>query len=166
MMQVATIRAWQLTQLEDNLKAVAWLVRSHTPEALTTYRDAGEGWTVLEVLCHLRDFEAVFLERARLAVEQEKPPLPFPDPDELARARRYNEQALDTVLAAWQEGRARLLAYLRARSEADWERLAQHPTRGEMSLFDQLFLIPKHDSLHLEQMTRILYEQRRSADSG
>ena len=165
-MQVATIRAWQMKQMEDNLKSVKWLVRSQMPEALRTFRDGGEGWTVLEVLCHLRDFEEVFQERARLAVEQEVPALPFPDPDELARERHYNEQSLDVVLAAWQGRRDQLLAYLRARSEADWERLAQHPTRGEMSLFDQLFLIPQHDSLHLEQMTRILYEKRRSAGAG
>lgn len=159
-MLVATIREWQYKQMEDNIKSATWLVRSSDPRALTAFRDGGSGWTVLEVLCHLRDFDEVFFERARLTVEEENPPLPFPDPDALARERRYSEQTEAAALGQWQERRASLLAYLRARSDAAWERPAQHPTRGEMSLFDQLFLIPQHDSLHLEQMTRILYERK------
>ncbi|MDT8304319.1 MAG: DinB family protein [Anaerolineae bacterium] len=160
-MLVATIREWQYKQMEDNIKAVEWLVRSSEPQALMTFRDGGSGWTVLEVVCHLRDFEKVFHERARRTVEQDNPPLPFPDPDALAREGRYSEQGLEAALAAWQERRASLLAYLRSRDGADWERPAQHPTRGEMSLFDQLFLVPQHDSLHLEQMTRTLYEKKK-----
>lgn len=159
-MLVATIREWQYKQMEDNIKSVEWLVRSSDPQALRAFRDGGSGWTVLEVLCHLRDFEEVFFERARLTVEQDNPPLPFPDPDALARERRYGEEMPEGALAVWQGRRAGLLAYLRERSDAEWERPAQHPTRGEMALFDQLFLIPHHDSLHLEQMTRILYERK------
>lgn len=51
------------------------------------------------------------------------------------------------------------LAFLAARSESDWERRAQHPTRGPFTLHDQIFLTSLHDSLHIEQITRILKEK-------
>jgi len=158
----ATVLGWQFTQLTNNIKSVESLVRMTEPQALTTFRDTGTGWTALEVLCHLRDFEQVFIERARVAIEQENGALPFPNPDELARDRRYNEQPVDAVLAEWKTRRADLIAYMRARADSDWDRPAIHPTRGSLTLLEQLFLATLHDTTHLEQMTRVLNEKRLS----
>lgn len=158
----ANVLGWQFTQLENNIKTVESIIAMSDPQALTTYRDGGTGWTVLEVVCHLRDFEAVYGERMHLAVDQDNPLLPFPNPDDMARERRYGEQTVGDALAEWKARRAGLLAFLRARSESDWERPAQHPTRGTLTLHDQLTLETLHDTIHLEQMTRILNEKRLS----
>ncbi|MFN8452446.1 MAG: DinB family protein [Anaerolineae bacterium] len=157
-----TVLGWQFTQLSNNIKSVESIVRMTDPQALTTYRDTGIGWTALQVLCHLRDFEQVFTDRAHIAVEQENATLPFPSPDDLARDRHYNEQSVDAVLAEWKTRRADFIVYLRERSAADWERTALHPTRGILTLLEQLFLATLHDTTHLEQMTRILNEKRLS----
>jgi hypothetical protein len=159
-MQIETIRFWQLTQLELGIKSVEWIVRSAEQRALSEYRDSGEGWTVVEVIGHLRDFEQVYVQRAKLIVEQENPPLPFPDPDELVRSGRYNELSWRDLFDEWKQARATYLDYLRARVETDWERTAQHPTRGLFTLHDQLFLSTLHDSIHIEQISRILLEKR------
>lgn len=159
-MNLQNVRAWQLKQLEYGVKTVESLLSILNPADLNTYRDGGTGWTFTEVLGHLRDFEGVFLQRARLTVEQDNPPLPFPNPDELAIANAYNSQLPHDLLAAWKAERETLLAFFAERNEDDWERPAQHPTRGNLTLHDQLFLLPQHDSLHLEQMTRILAEKK------
>lgn len=159
-MDITNARGWQFTQLENNRKTIVSLVGAADAGALTTFRDGGTGWTVLEVLCHLRDFELVFLERARLTVEQDEPPLPFPNPDETAAANRYSEQNVSTVLDEWQANRATMTAYLRERAESDWQRVGVHPVRGRLTLFEQLLLCPTHDSIHLEQMARILHEKQ------
>lgn len=159
-MLLETIRTWQLDHMQDAIKAYSHLINAANPDDLNTYRDGGTGWTVVEVLCHLRDFEALFLHRARITVEQEKPDLPFPQPDDLAAEKHYNEQDAQTVLREWQALRTEFLDFLKARAALDWERLAQHPTRGDFSLHDQFFLIARHDMLHLEQAARILAEKQ------
>jgi uncharacterized damage-inducible protein DinB len=154
------IRNWQYQQIENNIKSYEALLSLLDRDALTTYRDGGTGWTALEIICHLRDFEQVFIERAQVAVEQEEGALPFPNPDALAAEGRYMEQSLDEVLAEWKRRRAALLEYYRARPDADWERVAIHPTRGRLTLLDLLCMTPMHDALHLEQLTRTLREKR------
>ncbi len=159
-MVIETVREWQFLMMGFTLKTVESILSAADPDALTTYRDSGDGWTAVEVLGHLRDFEDVIHRRARMTVEQDTPDLPFPNPDQLASDHDYNNQPWRALLAEWQTERAAHLAFLGARSEADWNRPAQHPRRGRITLLDQLFLTPEHDSLHLEQMTRILAEQR------
>lgn len=77
-MTLAQIRAWQFTQLENNIQSIERVIRMADPVAITTYRDGGTGWTALEILGHLNDFEAVFSERVHVTVEQENGALPFP----------------------------------------------------------------------------------------
>lgn len=162
-MKLEAIRGWQFQRLDLGIETVDSLLAVSDHAALRTYRDGGEGWTVVQVLGHLRDFEAVFLERAQLTVTADNPALPFPDPDELAHTNAYQQTPWQDHLAAWRTARKDFLAFLRARSEADWERVAQHPTRGALTLHDQLFLATLHDGIHLEQITRILKEKRDQA---
>ncbi|MEO1288580.1 MAG: DinB family protein, partial [Chloroflexota bacterium] len=63
-MLLDSIRGWHLSQMEKGISILKNVVDAVSHEALTTYRDGGVGWTTLEVLCHLRDFEEVFLIRA------------------------------------------------------------------------------------------------------
>jgi len=159
-MTLAQIRAWQFTQLENNIQSIERVIRMADPVAITTYRDGGSGWTALEVLGHLNDFEDIFIQRARVTVEQEQGALPFPKPDDLAQEHQYNTLSVDSIMESWKARRAEHLSYLKARPETDWERVAIHPVRGPLSLFDQLTIITLHDTLHLEQMTRTLIEKR------
>ena len=159
-MQLSTVRGWQFSELENNIQSIERIIRLSDPAALTTFRDSGAGWTALEALCHLRDFEVVFLQRAKVTVEQENPPLPFPSPDELAQERHYNQQNPDEVLAAWKTNRAIYLTYMRERADTDWERTAVHPKRGVLTLFEQLCLSASHDTVHMEQITRTLFEKK------
>jgi hypothetical protein len=156
MLPMETIRKYEFDQLDKSLKVVNYLISTASPTDLTTFRDGGTGWTVLEVLCHLRDFEAVFFERARLTIEQEYPDLPFPDPPLLAIERRYNEQDVRTVFGEWAATRADHLDYLAGLAEEDWERAGNHPTRGRFTLHDGLLLAAWHDMNHTEQMVKIL----------
>jgi uncharacterized damage-inducible protein DinB len=159
-MQPATVRGWQLDQLRKGLQTVRHILTNVSAEDATSYRDGGTGWTVLEVLCHLRDYEAVYAERARLMVEEDTPELPFPDPDTLAKERLYNEQALQPVYEEWVRQREAFLTMMEGLDEAAWVRSGNHPRRGPMSVQDQLALVVWHDMNHVEQMTRILVEKQ------
>lgn len=161
-MVLETVRRWQFTQMELNLRTVDALLFQTDSAVLSTYRDGGTGWTVVEVLGHLNDFEAVFHHRATLTVEQDNPELPFPDPDELADQNNYIGQPWQSLLDNWKQTRDAHLQFLKSCTPDEWERPAQHPTRGKFTLHDQLFFNNLHDSIHLEQMTRILSEKQLS----
>ena len=163
-MTISTLHTgWQYSSLTDMLGIVTHLVHITPDEDLIRFRDNGTGWTVTEVVGHLRDFEQVFIERADLTVRVDMADLPFPDPDKLATENAYNEQDVDEMLAEWAKLRGQLMEFYKARSVSEWSKVAMHPTRGQLTLYDQLMLHARHDVLHLEQMTRILGEKKTGA---
>jgi hypothetical protein len=159
-MNIENVRGWQLSHMENAMKSFEHLVYNANPDDLIKYRDNGEGWSVVAVLCHLRDWEEVFLHRAKITVEKENPDLPFPKPDDVAAEKHYFEQDPQTVLSEWKAHRANLMTYFKERRETEWERPAVHPVRGNFTLHDQLFIIAQHDMLHFEQALRTLAEKR------
>lgn len=160
----ATIRGWHLDQLRKNVAILHNILTRVSSHDATTFRDDGSGWTALEVMCHLRDLEAVIMQRATLTVEQDTPALPNFDADATALAGRYNEQHLETVYQEWVERRIVLLAFLAERDEMAWDRSGVHPKRGAMTLADQLAFTAWHDVNHIEQLVRILAEQKTTAE--
>jgi hypothetical protein len=48
-------------------------------------------WSTLEVFCHLADSEALFADRMKRVLAEERPMLPFADPDRYAAALAYQE---------------------------------------------------------------------------
>lgn len=160
MLPMTTLRAWQYIQMDNALASLVSLAQGYSTHALTHYRDNGTGWTVTEVLCHLRDFEYIFWKRVRLMVEEDHPHLPFPDPDALARENDYSAQDAYDVLNDLRAYRQDFIAYLKGLDDGAWQRAGIHPTRGDFTCQDQLFLTTHHDMMHLEQITRILAEQK------
>jgi uncharacterized damage-inducible protein DinB len=159
MQPASTIRKWQFEELGRTIGIVRFMLQGIPADDLRTYRDGGAGWTVLEVLCHLRDFDEVFVQRLRLTVEQEQAALPVPNPDQWAVERRYNEQDLHQVLDAWSQNRDSLLTDMNGLFENDWARKAVHPVRGLMTATDQLLLMTWHDWNHTEQIVKILWQR-------
>ncbi len=160
MQPMTTIRNWQIDQLKKAVSTLQYVIKCISQEDATTLRDGGSGWTVLEVMGHLRDFEAVFVERAHLTIDQDMPDLPFPDQEALAVERRYNEGDLQETYREWADNRLRFIAFLESVGEGGWERPANHPTRGPFTLNDQLLLTVWHDMNHIEQIAHIMVERK------
>lgn len=160
MLAMDTIRNWQYQVMEQGLQTLTSIVNNHPDDQLTTYKDGGDGWTVLQVMCHLRDFEDVFYGRIKGMVTDDNPALPFPDPDEQAAENAYHEDNIHAVLATLTKTRREFIEYMKSLGESDWEQTGIHPTRGTFTPHDQLFLNTLHDSIHLEQITRILAEKK------
>ncbi|MEL7235902.1 MAG: DinB family protein [Chloroflexota bacterium] len=154
-----TYRKWAIQQLQRNITIYSQVVLMIPADVATTARDGGDGWTITEVMGHLRDFEDIFMERARLTATEDMPPLRFPDPDALAQENNYNADKLADVYTAWAEKRRAFLAYLETLTDEQWSRPGAHPKRGPFTLNDQLLLAVWHDNLHLEQIVKILSEK-------
>lgn len=159
MQPMRMIRTWQIDQLRKAVSILGRLVETTPPAAAHDLRDGGDGWTVTEVMGHLRDFEVVFLERVRLILTQDMPDLPFPNPVELVSERHYNDDDLEESYQAWAAARREHLAMLENVADADWERPSNHPTRGRFTLTDHLLLTAWHDQNHIEQFAHILRQK-------
>ena len=60
------IRKRNLYIAHTTVQTLGHLIHIINPDNARTYRDGGEGWTVLEVLCHLRDGDEMFYRRAQM----------------------------------------------------------------------------------------------------
>jgi len=159
MQEMAVIRQWQFTIMRNNLTTYAGILERGDEQTFSTVCDGGDGWTVRQVLGHLRDFEGIFMERCRLMLTEDNPALPFPDPDDLAAENDYNTIPTAELFAAMRDKRLDYFQFLEGLQESDWEQIGVHPTRGNFTIHDQLFLSPLHDSIHLEQIAKILKEK-------
>jgi hypothetical protein len=160
--ETAYIRDKHIALLEKSLATLTHVLRYVTPEQATTYRDGEDGWTTLEILCHLRDFDAIFYERAQSIMRQDEPHFSSYDPDAMAHERDYNAQSLVDVYAQLAQSRAQMVAFFRGLDDEDWQRVGIHPTNGRMSLLRQLVQAAHHDCDHIEQITRVLLQRQES----
>ena len=122
-------------------------------------RRGGEGeeaWSVLEIVCHLRDAEERAMDRVRLMRDEPRPALPAYDQAALARERRYREQPLADALAAFVRLRAEHIALLEDLAPAAWDRTGLHEEHGEISIFQLTLHMAAHDAIHLAQIGRCL----------
>ncbi|MEM6284177.1 MAG: DinB family protein [Chloroflexota bacterium] len=154
-----TYRKWAMQQLQRNITIYSQVVLMTPPDVATTARDGDDGWTITEVMGHLRDFEDIFIERAQATATKDMPPLRFPDPDALTQEQNYNAQPLTDLYSQWMEKRHTLLDYFETLTDEQWSRAGAHPNRGPFTINDQLMLAVWHDSLHLEQIVKILTEK-------
>ena len=118
--------------------------------------DGPGGWSVLEVLGHMNEFEQAFFQRSRLIVETEMPKFAALDPDALAKSHHYNDQKLTEVLASYVNWRRQHLAYVQALSPEQWQRKGIHPASGEVTLVENVTNTTLHDVNHIEQIVKAL----------
>lgn len=156
MVDLNAIRKVHIVLMDKTAATLANILSKVDHETATTLRDGADGWTVTEVVCHLRDWDEIFLERAQRILHEDRPTLVPRDHEQMAIEGRYNEQDVHEALAQLRESRQRLIAFFEALSSEDWLREGIHPEIGPFSLTRAVMQIGHHDVNHLEQITRIL----------
>ena len=145
-------KRWEiLSKLQETPKAVATLVRGVSDEVLRR-KPTPEKWSVLEILCHLRDVEFLFAERYGKIANHDRPQLRMINQDELAAKLRYNEDDPAAVLREFHALRAETVALLSALAQHSWERIGLHPKRGEFSIAANAVMHVTHDANHLDRL--------------
>jgi hypothetical protein len=131
-----------------------------TEQQAQTARGGDEGWSIVEVLCHLRDAEQRTLERTIAIRDESDPFLAAYDQEAWARERAYSQGDLREALAGFVALRARLLEVLGALSKAEWERTGRHEEQGSIAISDLIVHIVAHDAVHAAQIARQLSQVR------
>ena len=153
-----------ISLMGKSVKLLQNVLHSVNQTDATTFRDPNDGakgWTVLEVVCHLRDFEEVVRFRIRMLSTEDAPRFPIWDHDALVTENAYNHQDLQEVLHTLLKSRKALQETFTALPAELWERTGVHPEYGDYSMTDVALQVGWHDVNHMEQITRILNERMR-----
>jgi DinB superfamily len=115
-----------------------------------------ENWSVVEVICHLRDAEEISLGRVKTVRDQDCPRIARYDQEVLARERNYREDDPHTALKAFAGFRKQHTAVLSALSVEEWERSGEFEAFGKMTISAHTIHKLYHDSVHCAQIARQL----------
>lgn len=145
-----------LDAFQSTSDTLRFLLREVTQEQAAAARGGDENWSVVEVMCHLRDAEERALERLRAMRDETNPFLPGYDQEAWARERDYAAQDLQDALAAFLRLREEHIKDLSALSGEDWERPGTHEEQGNITIFAHTLHMVAHDSQHAAQLARQL----------
>jgi len=145
-------KRWELlANLRETPKTLASLLQKVSDEVIRR-KPAPEKWSMLEIACHLRDVEQLFVERYAKMVNHDRPALRMMNQDELAVALKYNEDDPAAAIRDFRALRAETITLLSALASQSWHRIGLHPKRGEFTTADQVEIHVKHDANHLNQI--------------
>lgn len=139
-----------------------------TPETLTgllrgvsdaqarSAKGGDENWSVIEVICHLRDAEEIGLGRMQAMRDEDDPSIPGWDQNALAMERKYAEADLAPALTDFTRFRAEYVAALKALTPEQWERPGHNIAIGDITIVAQAIHRTYHDAIHCAQIARQL----------
>ena len=110
------------------------------------------GWGVVEILPHLRDWEEIYLERARRIVEEEHPHLLGYDDALWSIERDYRGQDPASTFESFRAMRAEMVAFLKSLPPEAWARTGEHSYYGDITLQWMGDHVSEHDREHLQQV--------------
>jgi uncharacterized damage-inducible protein DinB len=132
------------------------LLADLSTEQARTLTDGADGWSVLEIMCHLMDLEDIYLMRVRRALAEVKPEYEPVDNDELARLHDYVNQDLFDMFERYVARRLEHLALLTSLREDEWLRRGVHPQSGVMTVLEMAINTALHDIDHIGQIIQAL----------
>lgn len=115
-----------------------------------------EEWSVVEVLCHLRDAESHALARNRLMRDEDHPKIEGYDQEQLAKDADYASQDLRQALSAFLDYREQNVVLLEGLSPEQWARPGLHSDVGEITIQNHMIHMVAHDAVHAAQIARQL----------
>jgi hypothetical protein len=125
-----------------------------TQEQAEAARGGDENWSVVEIICHLRDAEERALERVRSMRDESDPFLAAYNQEQWAKDRNYAKADLSEALEGFLRLRATHMAELEALDPHDWERTGRHEEQGQITISQYILHHVSHDAVHLAQIAR------------
>ena len=109
------------------------------------------GWGVVEIIPHLRDWEEIYLDRARKIIAETRPHLPGFDDTLWAIERDYRGQDPKATFEAFRALRLKTVELLTSLPPEAWLRTGEHGYYGEITLAWMADHMCGHDQEHLQQ---------------
>lgn len=150
------VRERQIGAMRLTCTVLGHILAGVSDEQARKIRDGSDGWSVMEIVCHLRDFDEIFHSRARMMLEGDHPQLPAYDHEAMAIEGAYQSESLKQAYETLRTSRSSFAAFFESLTAAQWARGGVHPERDSFSMTDALMQVSAHDLDHLEQITRVL----------
>lgn len=143
----------------------------HTPQTVASYLEgltdddlnrqpSDGGWSIYQVLLHLRDAQYLLHFRLGLILEQEQPTLESQAVFEWASKEEAGSANPTGVFDAYQQSRQETLARLENIPLKDWWRPGKHQEFGMVNLLQQASYFAAHELTHLPQLGRLAQRGR------
>lgn len=105
------------------------------PKKLLLWTPAPGKWSILEIVCHLRDMERdAYQARYERVLAEENPQLPDINGEAYALEFDYRAQKLSAVLRDWARLRKENLRLLKKLKADQWQRIGSHETAGPLTI--------------------------------
>lgn len=148
----------------SNLKstpAALETISSGLPQQYWNERRKYDEWSLVEIICHLRDSDkAVNLPRFQEALQSENPFLPNIDTDSWVSERNYIRENGAEALAEFFDIRTELILLFEKLPSEWWRRKVRHAIFGPTSPYELVGFIIKHDRTHIKQTHDLLYQMK------
>jgi hypothetical protein len=122
-------------------------------------------WSPAQILAHLRASDAILAPRVFQLLTRANTPLTGFDERAWAGIAARARLPLSTQLAAFEAQRAELVGVLRTLTDAEWEIVGQHETRGALSLRTIAADLAEHEREHQPQLEAALAAVRPQSPS-
>lgn len=121
-------------------------------------RPAPGKWSTQEVVCHLADYEPIYVDRMKRVIALKEPELLKGDPGLFAARLAYDRRDVEDELALMEITRKQMGRILRALKPEDFQRQGGHSRDGVLTLEILLQRITAHIPHHV----RFIEEKRRA----
>ena len=145
------IHLYLLLDLECAPAVLARLLADVTDPVAWDRRPDPDRFTLREMVAHLADWDGVFLGRMTQTRDEENATLRGLDEGQVAIDHDYAHADPQECLMRYEAGREKIVAFLRALSPEQWERVGTHTEVGPISLEAQAVLVAVHDGYHRQQ---------------
>ena len=126
------------------------------PDATLTRAAPGGGWGAVEIFCHLRDWEAIYIERAERILREHEPHIMAVDDTLWPIERDYHAADPHAALAEFAVRRAHLAQMVGAVDASHWQRGGHHSQAGWITITWLIERAAEHDAEHLPQLRALL----------
>jgi hypothetical protein len=136
------------------------------PDEITT-APGSEGWSARDVVAHVLSLNGpALVDRVRLIVERDDPPIPNVDEQETLERSGLRGRPLKALLEEFTRQRGGAVTWLRVLQPESLARTGRHSAAGPVAAADIIHHVAWHDLLHVEQVCRLLaapLDERRGA---
>jgi uncharacterized damage-inducible protein DinB len=115
-----------------------------------TARPGPGKWSILELVIHLADSDAISIDRMKRILTEENPPLLYADETAYADRLCSHEQSLDDALTLIEAGRRQFARVLRKLPDEAFARRGTHNRRGAMTVGELVEDYIEHVNHHLK----------------
>jgi uncharacterized damage-inducible protein DinB len=121
-------------------------------EELTARPGPGK-WSILEVVVHITDSDAISIDRMKRILTEDNPPLLYADETAYVDRLFTHEQDLEDSLTLLEIGRRQWARVLRKLPDEAFARTGQHNRRGTVTLAEMVATYIAHIDDHLKFIT-------------